>query len=267
MNSPEPLDSAQEATEIRCYFVRERNALLVQGNFSAVFMDFYLHIMEQGLQYAARQAELVKDGLAALTLHLSSRPWNETVAWTLSWQNPLQNVFVTGSNLGGNITGRIFTEDVRERDRNLFYSQMTVPHQEPRQSMIEVTECDFLKVAEQYYRDSEQRLGRYFREENDSFVLVTAQPDCDLEWLENLDDAAIRVIDVTETLSLLETRQFRFFCGCSDTKILSILATLSDDTIVSLYGDAEVIPASCPRCGARYAITREALEAYVSEQV
>ena len=98
-------------------------------------------------------------------------------------------------------------------------------------------------------------------------MLVTAQPDCDFEWLENLDDAAVRVIDVTETLSLLETRHFRFFCGCSDTKILSILATLSDDTIGSLYGDAEVIPASFPRCGARYAITREALEAYVSERV
>jgi molecular chaperone Hsp33 len=230
-------------------------------------MDFYLHVMEQGLHYTEPQAELIKDGLACLTLHLSSRPWNETVAWTLSWQAPLQNVFVTGSNLGGNVTGRLFTEDVRERDRHLFYAQMTVPDREPSQSMIEVTECNFIKVAEQYYRDSEQRMGRYFREENDSFVLVTAQPDCDLEWLESLDDAAIRVIDATETLSLLETRQFRFFCGCSDTKILSILAALSEETIMSLYGDAEVIPASCPRCGARYAITREALEAYLSERV
>jgi molecular chaperone Hsp33 len=32
-----------------------------------------------------------------------------------------------------------------------------------------------------------------------------------------------------------------------------------------LFGDHEKIEIRCPRCGARYAITREALEAFVAK--
>src|SRR6056300_180553 len=115
-----------ESIEIRCYFVRERNALVARGQFSDLYMDYYLHLMENKLKNEQAYDQNLKDGFAALALHLASRPWNEAIAWTLSWQDPPQNYFFTGSNRDATITGRVFTEDIRRRDTNLLFSQTTV---------------------------------------------------------------------------------------------------------------------------------------------
>jgi molecular chaperone Hsp33 len=98
---------------------------------------------------------------------------------------------------------------------------------------------------------------------DEDFVLITAQPDCDLKWLESLDDEAIRELDMNETLSLIEKRNYRFHCGCSPEKIFPVIANMSEGSIDSIFGKSEIIPAGCPRCGAKYSITREALEAFV----
>ena len=258
-------ESDAEPIEIRCYFVRERNALLVRGDFSPIYTDFYLHLMQQQIRYEDGLDDWLKDGLAALTLHLASRPRNEAVAWTLSWQKPLQNLFVTGSNIHGNITGRVFTKDVRKRNENLFVSQVMREGEEARQSMITVDQPNLFSVAETFYEQSEQRRARYFAHGEEDFVLVTAQPECDLEWLESLTDESIRNIDETETLSLLEKREFRFNCGCSIEKIFPIIAGMNKVSLDEMFGGDETIAASCPRCGARYTVTREALEAYIEQ--
>jgi len=259
-------DAVPEAIEIQCYFVRERNALLVRGDFSQIYTDYYLHLMQHGIRHRPEQDLLLKDGLAALGLHLAARPWNEAIAWTLSWQNPLQNVFITGSNRAGNLVGRLFTEDVRERDENLFISQVSVAGREPRQSLIEAHTLDFFELAESYYTQSEQRPARYFRHSDDDFVMISAQPECDLDWLLALDEEAIREIDQKETLSLLEVRNYRFDCGCGPERIYPIIANMNDESLEAVFGGGEVIAAGCPRCGARYTITSEALEAYRRDQ-
>ena len=70
---------------------------------------------------------MLKDALTVLTLHLTARPWNETIAWTANLRAPRINLFVTGSSDGAYVTGRVFTEDIREPDGNYFYAQTTVP--------------------------------------------------------------------------------------------------------------------------------------------
>ncbi|MEM7698527.1 MAG: Hsp33 family molecular chaperone HslO, partial [Verrucomicrobiota bacterium] len=99
----------------------------------------------------------------------------------------------------------------------------------------------------------------------EDFVFVSAQPDCDEAWLAALDDDAIRSLDQDETLSLLERREYRFHCGCSMEKLFPIIAGMSSGTVDEVFGGEEVTVASCPRCGARYALTREALEAYIAD--
>lgn len=259
-------DSGPEPIEVRCYFVRERNALVVRGHFSPIYTDYYIHLMESQLRYAAEDDEALKDALAALTLHLASRPRNEAIAWTLSWQDPKKNVFVTGSNRQGNVTGRVFTDSVRDRDESLFFSQTTVDGAPGRQSVIDVDRFDFFEIGQRYYEQSEQRPGRYFRHGEEDIVLVTAQPDCDLDWFASLDDEAIRRLDEDEELSLLETREFRFECGCSQEKLFPIIAGMTESVVDEMFAGGETLPASCPRCGARYVITREALEAFVEAE-
>ncbi|MEO0415272.1 MAG: disulfide bond chaperone, partial [Verrucomicrobiota bacterium] len=199
LNDPEKA-SENDPIEVRCYFVRERNALAVRADFSTLYRDYYLHLMQHEIRHAPELDALLKDALAAVTLHLASRPWNEATAWTLNNQNPLLNLFVTGGNRNGGVTGRLFTDGVKEADSSLFFVQTTADGAPTRQSTIEVTSDDFFTQVESYYQQSEQRPARIFRHGPEDFVMVTAQPDCDLAWFESLDDDAIRKIDETETL-------------------------------------------------------------------
>ncbi|MDX1680332.1 MAG: Hsp33 family molecular chaperone HslO, partial [Akkermansiaceae bacterium] len=203
---------------------------------------------------------MLKDQLAMTTLHLVARPWAETVAWTANLRAPRINLFVTGGSTQEAITGRIFTEDVREPDRNLFYAQTTAPSlAKPRTSTMEIEGKDPIKWIEQYYAQSEQRPARAFRLEDEHFALVAAQPDCDLEWLQSLDVGAVKSIQEKEQTKVLETRKFRFHCGCTLERILPALGAWKDKP-EELFEDAQSISIQCPRCAASYVVTRDMLE-------
>lgn len=258
---PEP-PCENELIEIRCYFVRGRNALAVRGDFGPLYRDYYLHLMQHGIRLEPGWDALLKEALAALALHLASRPRNESTAWTANLADPALNLFVTGSNRLQNVTGRVFSEHVRKTDRHLFFSQSTADGQPLRQSTVAFEEVDFFAAVETYYRQSEQRPARYFRHGPEDFVMVTAQPDCDLPWLLTLDDGMIRRLDRDEELSLLECRRFRFDCGCHLGRIYPIIASLSPETQEEVFHGETHATASCPRCGARYDITREGLASF-----
>lgn len=251
------MDPAEDFTTIESIFIRHRNALLVRGNFTSIYTDHYLHLMEHGIRYPAELDQMLKDSLAMLTLHLVARPWAETIAWTANLRAPRINLFVTGGSYDESVTGRIFTEDVREPDRNYFYAQSTtVDDPTPRTSTLEIDGKDPVVWISQYYAQSEQRPARAFRLDDENFVLIAAQPDCDLAWLESLDDAAVEIILGTEETSPLETRRFRFHCGCSVEKILPILGGWKDRPD-ALFEGADSISIQCPRCAAKYQVTRD----------
>ena len=96
--------------------------------------------------------------------------------------------------------------------------------------------------------------------------MVAAQPDCDVAWLEGLDIAGVRTLDESEALGLLEQRRYRWHCGCSEERMLQMLAPIMRTDPESLFGADAQLRMSCPRCGARYTITREALEGYLEGQ-
>ena len=254
-----------EGLEVRTYFVRERNALLARADFGELYVDYYLHQGQYGYQHAPPHDALLKETLAALTLHCASRPWNEAWAWTIHMTDPLLNLFVTGDNRRGIIVGQLFTENVKQDGPNLFYADLVRERGESRRSAIEFTGSDPFAIVEQFYDKSEQRPARYFRYGPEDFVMISAQPGCDLAWLDQLDDEQIRHIDQTQTLSLLEQRRYRWSCGCSQERMFSILAPMMRHDAAALFGDEDLLKISCPRCGARHTITREALEAFVAE--
>lgn len=261
LNDPDK-SSENEPIEIRCYFVRGRNALVVRGDFGSLYTDYYLHLMQHQIRYEESWDILLKDALAALALHLASRPRNETTAWTVNLADPVLNLFVTGSNLLQNVTGRVFWENVRQPDRNLFFSQTTSDRQPTRQSTVAFDDVNFFEAVETYYRQSEQRPARLFRNGPEDFVMITAQPDCDMPWFLTLDDDLVRRLDQDEELSLLESRYFRLDCGCHLGRIYPIIASLSPATREEVFAGEASAVASCPRCGARYEITREGLAAF-----
>lgn len=247
----------EDFTKIESIFVRHRNCLLLRGQFIDIYTDHYLHLAEHKIRYPEELDQMLKDALAVLTLHLTARPWSETIAWTANLRAPRINLFVTGSSNDAYVTGRVFTEDIREPDRNFFYSQTTTPDsREPRTSTMEIVGKDPVAWVSQFYTQSEQRPARAFRLPNENFVLITAQPDADLEWLEGLTEEDVAKITENEETNLLETRPFRFHCGCTVEKILPILGGWREKPD-ELFGEEQSITIQCPRCAASYVVTRD----------
>jgi len=245
---------SEEFAGVESIFVRHRNVLMIRGHFPPIYTDYYLHLMQHGLRYPEDLDATLKDAMAMLTLHLVARPLAETIAWTVNIRTPRINLFTTGSSLHQQITGRCFTEDVRETDRNIFYSQTTVPEEESRRSSLEVASTDPLEWTEKLYRHSEQRPGRAFRLPDETFVLLAAQPDYDKQWFTSVDTRDIARLEQSEETSLLETRRFRWDCGCDLNRVLPALGTWRDKP-EELFQGQETITVQCPRCAAKFAVT------------
>lgn len=257
-------DSDSSDFEVRTYFVRGRNALVARAEFTSLYVDYYLHLASQGLRHEPLLDQMLKNAIAAVTLHSASRPLNESVAWTIHFQQPLANLFVAAVNSPGRIIGNAFTENVKAVNENLLYSDVLRGSQPTRRSVVAFEGTDPFRAVEHLYRQSEQRPARYFEFDPEDFVMISAQPDCDFRWLETLDHRAIRELDERENLSLLERRQYRWQCGCDQKRIMEVLAPTMKVDPEALFNGEELVRAHCPRCGGRFVITREALEAFIA---
>lgn len=251
--------------EVRTYFARGRNALVARGSFSEMFAAWYLHRMDCGLVLPSGCDALGRDALAAITLHCASRPHGETCAWTVHFPHPRVNVFAAGDNPTGGIVANVFNENIRPVGKGIFYSDVVEAGHPVRRSVAEFDGADFLGAAAQFYERSEQRAARFFRLPDEDFVLVSAQPDCDIAWLRGLDDPSAARMDSEVELSLLETRRFRFACGCTHERMVDFLAPIFRRQGDELFGGEATVRIHCPRCGERHVITREALEARAGE--
>lgn len=258
------LSASTPGLEIRTYFVRGRNALVARADFGELYVDYYLHQGQHGYQHSPEHDGMLKEALAAMALHCASRPRHESAAWTIHFQEPLLNLFVTGNNQLGTVVGQLFTENVRDNGRNLLVADIVRSGDQPRRSAVDFTGTGVFAAAEHYYTQSEQRPARFFRFGPEDFIFISAQPQCDLAWLASLDDAAMLRLDETETLSLLERRAYRWECGCTQDRMFAVLASVMRTDPEGLFGGDPSLRMSCPRCGARHTITREALEAYIA---
>jgi molecular chaperone Hsp33 len=244
--------------------VRNRNALLARADFGELFVDYYLHLGTYKIKVEPEHDAMFKRALAAFTLHSASRPWNELTAWTINFQAPLVNLFLTGDNGTGAVTGRVFEENVKEGPNNLFFADVVRGRQPKRRSAVTFDGADPLEAVERFYAQSEQRGARYFQMGEEDFAMVSEHPDCDLAWFRGLTPDAVRTLDTTETLALMERRVYRWHCGCNQERMMEVLAPTMRQDPEGLFEGQPKVEIRCPRCGSRHTITREALEAFVA---
>jgi molecular chaperone Hsp33 len=258
-----PPNTADAGLEVPTLFVRNRNALVARATFSDLYVDYYLLLGAQQMKPAVEPDAMFKRALAAFTLHCASRPWNELTAWTINFQQPLVNLFLVGDNDTGAITGRVFDENVKELPENIFYADVVRGREPKRRSAVSFQGSDPMEAAEKFYQQSEQRIARYFQLGEEDFAMVTELPDCDLDWLNGLTVEQVKDFDRAELLGPMERRIYRWHCGCNQQRMMEVLAPTMRQDPKELFGDDEKLEIRCPRCGARHAITREALEAFV----
>ncbi len=248
-------------------FVRHRNVLLTRARLTDLYLEYYLHVADSGLQIAPEHDRPFKDLLAVTVLYAGSRPRNEYLAWTMNLQEPLLNLFTTADNQADTVAGRIFTENVKRGANNLLYLETVRGRDPKRRSVIDFTGPEVFAAAETFLTKSEQRPGRFFSLGDEEFVLLSAHPDCDLAWLQGIDATGARVRDALapETIVPLERRRYAWQCGCNEQRMFEVLApTMRQDADALFQGD-DAIRIECPRCAKPYRITREALEAYVAK--
>jgi molecular chaperone Hsp33 len=258
-----PTPSPEAPFTVRTFYVRHRNVLLAKADFGELYVDYYLHLSENNLHPSAEHDALFKRALAGFALHCASRPWNEMSAWTLNFQNPLVNLFLTGDNEVGSVAGRVFSEHVRELEENVFYADVVRTGSPKRRSTVNFTGADPLQAIETLYQQSEQRPARYFQTGEEEFVLVSAHPDCDQPWFDALTVDAVRSLEQSETVTPMESRLCRWHCGCTHDRMMQVLLPIMKQDPAGLFGEEAKVEIRCPRCSARYNITREAMEAYV----
>jgi molecular chaperone Hsp33 len=265
---PDKPDVETNGATVTIDFIRHRNVLLVQGDLGPLFTDYYLHLADHHLRYTPEQDTIFKSALAAFALHCAARPLGEHLAWTINLQRPLLNIFLTGDNEDGTIAGRLFTENVKEADHNIFYSDIvTIRGARPRRSVVTFTGANAFAMAEGYYRQSEQRPARYFDLGEDAYAMLVAHPDCDERWLDAVDGPGLAAAAARETVTRIDRRHCEWRCGCTHQRILATLTAAAKEDLPGLFGPDESVRVSCPRCAAQYVITREALEAYVAQKL
>lgn len=247
-------------------FVRGRNVLVARAEFAGLYADYARHLDNFRIEVGEAHAKLFKEFLAGFTLHAASHPRNEVLAWTIHLQDPALNIFLTADTELSTVAGRVFTEGLRKEDSNMFYQELVVRGKPLHRSIVPFEGTSAKGTIEFYYSQSEQRPGKFVNLGDDRYAMVTAHPDYDVQWFRNLTDDAVGTLPQTETVSRIETRRYRWYCGCHYTRILEILGAPMEADPEALFGDEETITVNCPRCAARYRVSREAMEAHVAER-
>lgn len=256
-------DDAQPDVRVESLFVRYRNALLTRADFSGLFARLDNHLRRHDLDEEADNdlGAFRRDILAAFTLHLTGRPRNETLAWTVNFQQPRVNLFAGGDSETGSVVVRLFTENVKEDDHGSFHQEMARPGKPNHRSFVDFPGTTPAEAVERFYQQSEQRPARFLRLDDCRYALLAAHPDYDEAWFAEVSHDDIRGLTDDETLVPIEQRGFNWHCGCSHDKILEVLKPVFTGGPEDLFRGDESITVNCPRCAGRYIVTREALEA------
>lgn len=280
---------SQGQVVVSSYYVRTRHVMALFADLGPLYVDYYLHLMQNDIRHPPAQDGLLKDALAAIALHLTSRPRDELTAWTVNLNDPVLNLFVTGDSRAGTACGRLFTKDVKVGPSNLFFAQAKRPRLPDRQSTVSVSGTDLLSIVEQYYAQSEQLPARYFRLGGDGYAMFVAQPDHDPAWFSGLTTGdAVSMADVAaaalppgppavpdlaaepvvvgwegEELRFLEARGFRFGCGCNLELIHAVIAPMARRDPDELFEGEDALTIQCPRCAGRFKVTRAGMRAWL----
>ncbi len=250
-----------EASVVESHFIRGRNVLLVEGDFSLLFQEYLRHAERCGTVPDGQIRTIFLQGLAVFALHCASKPKNQVFGWTLNLREPCLNLFLGGDTELDHVVGRWFTENVETVEHNRFYQEVAGRKKEVQRSFVPFHGHDLLMAAETFYQQSEQRPARFFQLSDTRFLMLSAHPDYDEEWFASRTHDSVIGLAEQEPLVFMERRPVHWQCGCNQDKILKMLTPLFKEDPDGFMAGEESLTVHCPRCAAVYRINREMLEA------
>jgi molecular chaperone Hsp33 len=254
-------DVAGAVVEVRSALDREREIVLARGRFDALFAGYREQAAGQGPLPGEVGLEVMRQAQAAAGLQLALLPPDQFVAWTINLADPPLNVFLAGDNNDFQLTGRVYSRDVATAERNRLFVETQRPRHQPGRSLLDFDGRDMLSAFEQYHRRSVQSATRLFEVAGGDFMIVQGLPRVDRDWLAGLDAAAAAAIEQAAG-ETIETRRYRWRCGCNSHKMLSVMRSMFGEQPGELFGDQPEVEVRCPRCGRRWLVARQEFEAY-----
>jgi molecular chaperone Hsp33 len=244
---------------VRRHILRDDNAVLAVGDFSDLFEAYAAHVRRWELPLDPLGEVIMRQMLAGAALQMSFRVPEERSAWTLNLKKPPLNAFVAGGGRADTLTGRYFVEGVETSEDSRLFVERSHPKHRPSRSMLTVEGLDALVVYEQLYERSEQIPARFLELEETRMAMVQGLPRSERDWVQGLDREEVGTI-LDEDLETIETRDFRFHCGCDGDRMARALVRFFRHDPEKLFAGEEGAETSCPRCGARWYIDRELFE-------
>ena len=246
-----------QETLVRCWVDREREAVLTQANFAAMFRAYRGHAKRWQSVEDFDDLHMLERALAAATLHLAALPPDEFVAWTLNLHEPPLNLFVSGDNTGFRVTGRIYPRHVRTAGYGRLYFESQRPNRKVQRSVLDVEGRDILNIYEQFFLRSVQLPTRLLDLGGANRAFVQGLPRVDRDWLAGLDAAQVEALLAGGTPEKVEERRYRFVCSCNQETILKVVLGIFRDKAEELFMDDDKVETFCPRCGRKWWISRD----------
>ncbi len=257
MTEPAP-DPIGQAT-VRRSIDREHDVLVTVGDFAPLFAAYLDHVRRWESEPDGLSQTLMRQGLGAAVLHLSTRPRGEAMGWTIHVHQPPTNLFLTADSAEATVTGRVYTEGVKPSDSSRMYVQISRHGGPPTQSMVEVHGLDVLEMFEQYYAQSEQTPARFFEVTDEQFVMLLSLPEADPAFVKELTRE--RALDLLQAdLRPLGETTYTFQCGCNSDRMMEVVRGLFAANPDELFRGESGVEVYCPRCGRRWWVDREAFE-------
>ena len=256
------------------YMNRSRDCLVITGDARPLHQELDMHFLSCGIQHESFVVQLLRDGLSAMALYVVSRPRFDSFGWTINIQEPIVNLFFTGSEVANTVIGRAFLENIQPSHSNLFIAQTKRPHGPLQNSSIEVEGSNLFRIVEQYCSKSDQQKVRFFCEESSEsnnatdvsrVGLVVAFPNADRKWIQALTDKEVFQAEENTELKFLVERFVTYRCGCDSDWITKTLVDLYKDSPEELFQGDQEVEAECPRCGANHKIDKKMFNMQLSE--
>ena len=241
------------------YYLPGKETLLVQADFSNFLVDYYLTLKKNKVLFEREHDEQLKQLMAGFAVHLTHRPPDESVGWTLLMHGERPySLFVTGSVIEQAIVGQVLYHKIRHTDVNVFNQQTSRPAHPPFQSSVRCESGSIEDMLETFYTQSEQLPFKIrFRSDADKAAALIAMPGFDPQWFGSVDP-----LQAAEDLSsvrhkLIKQCSFAFACSCSLEKLLPFFRAIPREQLEELYGNDPILLINCPRCGRTFELPRE----------
>jgi hypothetical protein len=253
-------DGPAAGVVVRSSLRRDVHAVFARADVEALHREFLVHAASLGPLPGEPALTAMRQALGAAVLQLALLPPDEFCSWTFNVAAPPCNVFLAGDNNEFQVTGRIYTDDVRVAAAGRLFVETQRPAHLPSRSVVEFEGTDVLEAIRQYYGHALQMRARIFELGEHEVLLIQGLPIVDQDWLDRLDATAAR--EAEEGAEQIEQRRYRFRCGCDIQRIALVVHEMfaGPDRLDELFRDELEIEVQCPRCGRHWWLSRASLE-------